>query len=173
MTTTWDQVAKRLDKLKPATTTFTICDDPDVRADLARARAAAEEADATLRQLTADDDPNRALFVGRAEKAHAALAEAQKTFDKQAIRLTFKALPRQELEQLQRAHPASETEEADGEDYAMDTFAPALIAAASVDGMPPEYAKHLLDTWSAADAQALWRAAWNIQHTTRTDLGKG
>lgn len=171
--TQWATLAKRLDALKPAVATFTICDDPDLRARLNDAKNAADEADATLKTLATDEEAARPLLELRAKQATAELAEAQKAFDKAAIRLRFQALPRQELEALQNAHPASEKEEEAGEEYAMDTFAPALISAASLDGMPAEYAKQALDTWSAADAQALWRAAWGIQHTSRTDLGKG
>ncbi|MFJ6608235.1 hypothetical protein [Streptomyces lydicus] len=171
--TQWATLAKRLESLKPAVATFTICDDPDLRARLNDAKAAAADADAALKSLGADDEPARPMFELRAKQATAELTDAQKAFDKAAISLRFQALPRQELENLQNAHPASEKEEEAGEEYAMDTFAPALISAASLDGMPADYAKHALDTWSAADAQALWRAAWGIQHTSRTDLGKG
>jgi hypothetical protein len=50
---------------------------------------------------------------------------------------------------------------------------PALIAAASLDGMPEEAAARYLRTWIPSDARALWQAAWSVQHTQRTDLGKG
>lgn len=169
----WATLAKRLDALKSAVATFTICDDPDLRARLNEAKTAAADAEASLKSLGADDEAARPMFELRAKQATAELAEAQKAFDKAAISLRFQALPRQELETLQNAHPASEKEEEAGEEYAMDTFAPALISAASLDGMPADYAKQALDTWSAADAQALWRAAWGIQHQSRTDLGKG
>lgn len=168
----WDALAKRLDTLKPSVVAFTICDDTAARARLAQAQADAADADATLKSLP-DDEPNRPMFELRAKATAAEAAEAQKAYDKAAITLHFKALARQELEALQNAHPASEAEEAEGEQQAMDTFAPALIAAASVDGMPVEYAKKALDTWPAGDAQALWQAAWNIQRASRTDLGKG
>ena len=78
-----------------------------------------------------------------------------------------------EIVALQKQHPASEEEEASGQDWSMDTFAPALIAAASLDGMPTEYARKCLDTWAPGDARDLWQAAWSIQHQKRTDLGKG
>jgi hypothetical protein len=172
-TDSWARLAKRLDGLKPAVATFTICDDPDLRTRLARAMSDLESAETTLTSLTPADEPNREMFKLRVEQARDELDLAQKSFDKAAVRLRFQALPRQDLEVLQNAHPASETEEAEGEEYAMATFAPALISAASLDGMPADYAKQCLDTWSAADAQALWRAAWGIQHATRTDLGKG
>lgn len=169
----WATLAKRLNALKPAVATFTICDDTELTNQLAKAKQSVEAAETDLDSLGPEDAPNKAVFELRAERARAALVEAQTAFGKAAVVLRFKALPRQELEALQNAHPASEKEEEAGEDFAMDTFAPNLIAAASLDGMPVDYAKQCLDTWSAADAQALWRAAWGIQHTTRTDLGKG
>jgi hypothetical protein len=169
----WAAKQKRLDSLKPAVAAFTICDDPDLRQRLADAKASAEDAETLLRNLTAEDEPSRPLAEQRAERARAELAAAQQAFDKRAVALRFTAIPRKDLEDLQSKHPASEQEEADGADFAMDTFAPALISAASLDGMPVDYARHCLDTWSAADARDLWNAAWGIQHTRRTDLGKG
>nr|WSX25595.1 hypothetical protein OG690_37895 [Streptomyces tubercidicus] len=169
----WATVAKRLDNLKPAVATFTICDEPQVRARLTQAKADAADTAAAVKNLGPADEVARSMFELRAKEAAAEAAAAQQAFDKAAVTLRFKALQRQELEDLQNAHPASEKEEEAGEEFAMGTFAPALISAASVDGMPADYAKQCLDTWSAADAQALWRAAWNIQHQTRTDLGKG
>ncbi|MFD7922547.1 hypothetical protein ACFV3R_25385 [Streptomyces sp. NPDC059740] len=173
MSSTWDTLAKRLDQLKPAVATFTICDDEALRQELAAAKTDAAGADETLANLGPDDEPHRPMFEQRAQQARARLTDVQKRFDKTAIVLRFRALARADLEQLQRAHPATEQEEADGADFAMDSFAPALISAASVDGMPADYARQALDTWPAADARALWQAAWSIQHTGRTDLGKG
>ncbi|MFM9373276.1 hypothetical protein [Streptomyces sp. Da 82-17] len=173
MTTNWTALQKRLDTLKRPTLGFTICEDPEVRHRLNRAKTAVADAEQTLTALTAADEPQRPLFEDRAAAARAELAAAQEAFDKAAITLTFQALERRELEDLQAKHPASEQDEADGQDFAMDSFAPALIAAASVDGMPVDYAKHCLDTWSAADARGLWNAAWSVQHQQRTDLGKG
>ncbi|EFL29390.1 hypothetical protein SSOG_09104 [Streptomyces himastatinicus ATCC 53653] len=113
------------------------------------------------------------LYEQRAETARTALAEAQKAFDAKAVVLRFTAIPRRELEELQAKHPASEQEESEGADFSINTFAPALISAASLDGMPVDYAQHCMDTWSSADARGLWQAAWSIQHAARTDLGKG
>ncbi|MEU1134475.1 hypothetical protein ABZ383_32220, partial [Streptomyces sp. NPDC005900] len=111
-------------------------------------------------------------YEARAKAAKAELDAAQKAFDAAAVTLRFTALERRTLMELQEKHPPSEEEEAEGEDFAMETFAPALISAASLDGMPVDYARHCLDTWSAADASGLWNAAWSIQHQQRTDLGK-
>ena len=174
MTTTWDALQKRLDSIKLPTATFTICEDPDLRQQLLRAKATHQQATDRLNALTEDTDPEvKAMVQKTADTSKADLAAAQKAFDKASVTLRFSALERKALEELQKQHPPTEQGEADGEEFALDTFAPALISAASVDGMPVDYAKHCLETWSAADATALWRAAWGIQHQQRTDLGKG
>lgn len=170
----WQQTMARLNKLKPAVATMTICDDPDLRTRLAGARAAKDAAFRALEVAEGQSDPDStALARRRAEKATTELDEAQAAFDAAAIVLRFQALPRTELEELQAKHPPTEEAEADGAAWDADSFAPALIAAASLDGMPVDYAQQCLNTWSSADAAALWNAAWQIQHQQRTDLGKG
>lgn len=173
MSTTWETLQKRLDGLKKPTTTFTICDDPAARQRLAQAKAAVLEAEHDLGLVDANDEAARQTAEGRVKAAEAQLAAAQKAFDKASVTLTFQALDRKVLADLQKAHPATEEEEADGDDFHMETFGPALIAAASTDGMPEEYARHLLDTWTGSDAQDLLAAAFSAQHQQRTDLGKG
>ncbi|MGV2914736.1 hypothetical protein [Streptomyces alfalfae] len=170
---TWADKAKRLNALKRPTQTLTICEDPDIRERLAKAKAEAKEAADILAGLDKDaETTHRALREERVKQTRAELTAAQKAFDAVSVTLTFTALERTALEELQAKHPATEEQEADGEDFA-DTFAPALVSAASVDGMPEDAAREYLNTWSFADARALFRAAWSIQHTQRTDLGKG
>jgi hypothetical protein len=172
--TTWDALQKRLDSIKRPTAAFTICKDPDVRLRLHEARADDGQARERLASLKDDTDAQVKLLVkAEADTAAKELTEAQKAYDKASVTLRFTALERKHLETLQKAHPPTEEEEANGQEWAMDTFAPELIAAASLDDMPAEYARHCLDTWSNADATNLWRAAWTIQHQQRTDLGKG
>ena len=170
----WAKTMARLDKRKPATATLTICDEPEAKQGLADAKAEHRAAQAAQEAANADEDTEAYEFTTRrVDRAKAAVDTAQSAFDKVAIRLTFQAIPRKELEALEAEHPPTEQEESDGASWHMDTFAPALISAASTDGMPADYARHCLDSWSAADAQALWTAAWGIQRTSRTDLGKG
>lgn len=171
--TAWDKLQARLDKVKKPTSTFALCDDAAIRDRYLEAQRKAEEADAYLNALDADDDEARKAVQNQATEAKTELAEAKKAYDAHTIVLKFTALERQELEKLQNKHPASEEDEAGGSDFAFDTFAPELIAAASLDGMPADAAHRYLNTWTSADAAALWRAAWSIQHTQRTDLGKG
>lgn len=174
MTSNWDALQKRLDSIKLPTANFTICEDPDLRQQLLRAKAAHQQVTDRLAGLADDADPEvKALVQRDVDKTKTDLATAQKAYDKASVTLRFTALERKALEDLQKAHPPTEQGEADGEDFLLDTFAPALISAASLDGMPVEYAQHCLESWSSADATALWRAAWGIQHQQRTDLGKG
>ncbi|MFI8792567.1 hypothetical protein [Streptomyces sp. NPDC055105] len=174
-TTTWDAMQKRLDALQRPTVTFTICEDPEAKQRLTRAKNSADEADQALAAASAmaAGDAGRATLEAHAKDAKTELTAAQRAFDKAAITLRFTALERKELAALQTAHPPTEEDEAEGDDFHSDTFAPALISAASQDGMPVDYARHCLNSWSAADARALWNAAWQIQFQQRTDLGKG
>jgi hypothetical protein len=174
-TTAWEQIAQQLDQIQKPVGTFTLCRDPDVRDRYLAAKQADEQARQQLGTLPAKggDREVRALLTKEAADAAAELATAKQEYDAQTIVLRFTALDRKDLEALQRAHPATEEDEADGQEFAMATFAPALIAAASLDGMPVEAARRYMETWSTSDAMDLWRAAWFIQHQKRTDLGKG
>lgn len=173
-TSTWDALAKRLDSVEKPVGTLKLCPDPNVRDRYLQAKKEADHADGYLKELSKDADPDaRALVEKQVSDAKAELIKAQKAYDEQTITLKFTALERKRLEALQDAHPAGEEDEARGDDFALDTFAPALIAAASLDGMPADYARQCLDTWPPSDARDLWNAAWSIQHRKRTDLGKG
>lgn len=179
MTTTttangWDSLAKRLEGVKKPVRTFQLCDDPDIRDRYREAQQEAEKAAAALADFPKDQDPEALAFYQAAVTgAKTELAAAKKAYDAHTITLRFTALEQQELEALQKQHPASEEDEEQGTDFAFDTFAPALISAASLDGMPVEAAGRYLKTWTVTDARDLWNAAWSIQHVKRTDLGKG
>lgn len=172
--TTWDALAKRLDRVKKPIRTFSLCDDPDIRDRYLAAKREADRADTYLQSLSPDADTQaRALVEKQAKDAHTALAEAKKDYDAHTVTLRFQALEQQQLETLLAEHPPTEQDEADGAEFDSGTFMPALIAAASLDGMPVEAAARYLKTWTPVDARALWNAAWSVQHTQRTDLGKG
>jgi hypothetical protein len=170
----WDALEKRLDSVQKPIRTFNLCEDSDVRERYLNAKRDAEQADTYLKSLPKDADADaRALVEREAKEATVELAAAQKAYDAKTITLRFTALERKALEKLQNAHPASEEDEARGNDFAFDTFAPELISAASLDGMPSEAARRYLETWATSDVAALWSAAWSIQHEQRADLGKG
>lgn len=170
----WDALKKRLAQVEKPVRTFNLCPDSDIRDRFHKARRADEQAQERLASLPKDTDADaRAIYAKEAADTAAELKAAKKAYDEHVIVLRFTALDRQELEDLQKKNPPSEDEEARGEEFAMDTFAPALVSAASLDGMPVDDAHTYLNTWSTADANALWQAAWSIQHQQRTDLGKG
>jgi hypothetical protein len=166
----WNDLKKRLSNIKPAVSTFTICDDLDLREQLAAAKKEHRDAETAL---AAAADEVADMTKKRLERARTRLDDAQAAFDTHAVTLRFKALSREELEALERDHPATEEQEADGEAWNPDTFPPALISAASLDGMPVEDAREYMAKWSNPDFRDLWNAAYGIQTLRRTDLGKG
>lgn len=170
----WNALEKRLSGIKKPTKTLRMCDDPDLHDRYLAARQNAERAQEYLDALPKDtDDDTRALVVKRHAEAQAVCDAIRKEYDAHTVTLTFRALERDHLEKLRAAHPATEEDEALGRDFNFDTFAPELISAASVDGMPLEYASNAMKTWSLADSEDLWNAAWAVQRRKRTDLGKG
>ncbi|MET8746301.1 hypothetical protein [Streptomyces sp. NPDC004728] len=164
----WAATRQKLANRARPTVALTICDNVDLRASLDTAKY-------NLRRITAaaedrQDDITGPAAVARAEQD---LAEAQAAFDEAAVVLRFRALPRLEFEALRKEHPATEEQAEDGHDINVEALAPELISRSSVDGMTVDDAREYLDTWSEAEANALFNAAWNIQETTRMDLGKG
>lgn len=177
--TAWEALEKRLTNLKKPVHTFALCDDPDIRDRYQTAKREAEQADTYLKSMkdrqgtdgVVDADALHALEQ-QAKTARTELAAAKKAYDAHTVVLRFQALERQELEQLLAKHPPTEQDEENGTEFS-EAFMPALIAAASLDGMPEEAAARFMQTWTPSDARALWQAAWSVQHTQRTDLGKG
>lgn len=177
MTTTasgWDALQKRLDSVPKPVRTLKLCEEPEVRDRYLSAKHAFEQAERHLKALPKDvAEDARALVEQQHKDAKAELAAAQKAYDTATITLRFAALERSALEALQAKHPATEEDEARGTDFHYETFAPEVIAAASLDGMPLEYAIQAMQTWSLSDSDDLWNAAWSVQRRKRTDLGKG
>jgi hypothetical protein len=163
----WAAKMERLRSRQLAETVFVICDDQEVRTRYQRAQRAVD-----LAQAYAKDHPDEPDASSDLEKAARERDEAKTAYDQVAIPLRFRALPRAALEALYKQHQASETDADEGKQWA-DSFYPALIAAASVDGMSEDDARELLSTWSLAEANAMFNAAYSVQDTTRADLGKG
>ncbi|MFJ7990328.1 hypothetical protein [Streptomyces sp. NPDC096351] len=147
---------------------MTICDDLTVK-------TAYESARYSVRRLKAEaeDRPNEATVQAALARAETELTAAQEAYDAEAYDLRFEALPRTEFEDLKKAHPPTEAQAEDGYDLNVDTFGPALVAAASLDGLTVDDARTFLDTWSEGDASTLFNTAWGVQQETRTDVGKG
>jgi hypothetical protein len=164
----WTSTRERLAARTRPTAKMTICDDHTVKENLARAQYAARVAQAKVDDQ--DTPENRAA----ADTATQALEQAQAAFDETAIILRFQALERPVLEQLKKAHPPTEEQAEDGFVFNVETFAPVLIAASSLDGMTEDDARRYLDTWSEAEAVTLWNTAFGVQgDASRLDVGKG
>ncbi|GGS97086.1 hypothetical protein [Streptomyces violaceus] len=173
-TSKWDALQKRLDGMPKPTKSLTLCADPDIQDRYLTAKKQHTGAvDYQKSFPEGADEEAKALVDKQVREASAELDAAQKAYKANSVTLTFQALERGQLEELQAEHPATEEDEELGRDFHFDTFAPALISAANADGMPLEYATHAMKTWSLADSQDLWNAAWSVQQTRRSDLGKG
>lgn len=161
-------VRARLSKLQRPTAMMTICTDPEVKQALRQAEFGVRSAKAAVDEN--DNLVNRTNLAAAEEK----LAAAQAAFDKVAIVLRFEALERPALVQLKKDHPPTEEEAEEGYLFNIDTFTPALIAAASLDGITEDEAREYLDTWSEAEAISLWNTAYGVQgDASRLDVGKG
>ncbi|MEU9703106.1 hypothetical protein [Streptomyces sp. NPDC047981] len=147
---------------------MTICDDLQLKADLEAARYA-------LRRIKGEaaDDPDNANLKVAVAVAEQDVAEAQAAFDAAAIVLRFEALPRPAFEALKKAHRPTEAQSEDGFEVNIDTLAPELVAAASLDGLTVDDARTFLDTWAEGEAALLFNTAWGVQNETRADVGKG
>jgi hypothetical protein len=174
-TTAWDAIQKQLDAMPKPTQVLRLCSDPEIRDRYQHAKQAATRAEDYLKSLGKDADKDAiALVRKQTREAQDALKEAQSEYDAHTVTLTFQALERGQLEDLIKEHPPTEEEEEkDSAEFHFDTFAPALLAASSADGMPLEYAQHAMRTWALDDWKSLWGAAWSVQQRRRTDLGKG
>lgn len=173
-TSTWDDKQKQLSTLGKPTGTLSLCADPEIRDRYQRAKQEHASVTQYVQSLPKDGDKDaRAVVDKRLADATAQLEQAEQAYTAITVVLTFQALERKQLEKLRAQHPATEEDEEVGRDFHFDTFAPALISASSVDGMPLEYAQQAMETWSLGDAEDLWMAAWSIQQRKRSDLGKG
>ncbi|WP_328434843.1 hypothetical protein [Streptomyces sp. NBC_00425] len=144
----------------------------DAALDMAKARTSAVGR-ASEMEVPADERESWALAQPEVLAAQAALDEARRALAAGTLTLTFRALPRPAWEQLLREHAPTEGQGDLGHEYNVETFPAALVSASSVDGMSEAEAQELLDSWSDADAKALFTAALLVNQTMRADLGKG
>ncbi|MFD4397200.1 hypothetical protein [Kitasatospora sp. NPDC058478] len=145
-------------------------DDVNVRQAFEAIRERA--ANAALMAAADPEDESRRIV---AEAAAAELEDATTGADRFSTLLTFRALPGEAFADLIKAHPPTpeEAERDSTAEWNDKTFPPALIAAASVDGITEEQAAEFLATWGHTDRLALWEGAWSSQITRRADVGKG
>lgn len=167
----WAAKRERLRQRQAATAVLRVCDDDDLKATRDEAARARRMTHAQLENETTEAGRERAQKA--LDAAEQALTGAEQAVDDATITLTFRGLPRREYEALIKAHPPTEEQAEDGDAWNTETFAPALVAASSVDGMTTEDAEFFLAEWSAAEARRLYDAAMGVQQTNRLDLGKG
>lgn len=162
--------AAKMDRLRSrnlAETTFVICDDQEARDRHNRARRAFDLSETYAKAHPEDTEAASELATATAERD-----EAKAAYDQASIAIRFRALPRPAFEALYKAHPASEADTEEGKEWGPG-YPAALIAASCVDGMTEDEARELLASWSLAEANAMFNAAYGVQNTTRADLGKG
>lgn len=164
----WSRTRERLAARQRPVLKMTICDDTDVKARFDSAVYTERRARAAAELEPTDTDLAKALKAAESE-----LKDAKEAFDEVAIVLRFQALHRADFEALKKEHPATEEQTEDGLSFNIDTFGPALVAAASLEGITEEEAAEYLETWGAGEADQLFSTAWNVQGETRADLGKG
>jgi hypothetical protein len=164
----WAAKRERLLNRARPTVRLTICDDHDAKEALAEARFVEQRA-----REAADRDPQNEAAQAVLRTATTSLTKAQAAFDEASIELRFQALDRKTYKELLAAHPPTEDQAEDGYAFNVDTLAPVLIAASSLDGITEEDAAQFLDDWAQAEAEALLNTAFGVQREERMDLGKG
>jgi hypothetical protein len=83
------------------------------------------------------------------------------------VTLKYQAIGMRAYDRLVSKHPPKPEQRAEGSSFDMDTFAPALIAACSVDPeITPEQAKAIWnsDDWSRGDVMVLFRNAVELNN---------
>lgn len=168
----WAAKMERLRNRSLPERTLKICDNDDAKDALDRAHRAEYLLKAQVEDVKPGESVPDDLQAGLA-RATEVLAAAQAAVDAETIELRFRGLPRPQYEALLKAHPPTEKQAEDGEPWNTETFAPELVAASSADGMSLEDAEYFLTTWTAAEANALFNAAYGVQQLDRSDLGKG
>ncbi len=175
----WAAKMERLRSRKLPERPLRICDDEQAKAAvadaallLAKARTAAigELSEQGVRE---DQHTDWIDAHPKVVAASAQLGFAEKRLDEATITLTLRALPRPVWEDLLTEHGPTEDQADKGMEYDPESFPAALISACSVDGMSPQEAQELLDTWADAEAKSLFTAALLLNQRTRIDLGKG
>ena len=172
--TAWDVIQKQLDAMPKPQQVLRLCSDPELRDRYHQAKLAKERAEEYLKSVEKDADEEAVATVRRQViETTVEFDQAREAYEAATVVLTFQALERGQLEDLIKQHPPTEEEEADGDEFHAETFMPVLIATASMDGMPVEYAQHAMRTWALDDWRRLCEAAWTVQQRKRSDLGKG
>lgn len=148
-------VSDLLTRKKPTERSITISLDPDKAETLSTARRVRDTA-----QLSADEHPENAQLADRAMEAAQKYEEAVAAMRGSVVRMTFRAIDRQELDRLKGEHRPTERQKTDARkrkepepEWNNDTFPPVLIAAACVRIEGPSGGE---DGISVEDAEKFW-----------------
>ncbi len=152
---------KDLNKLrKPARVTLTVQLDGQAQTtenDLRRAIAAARQAEAVAGSDLSQGPPESVVDMEvELDKVRADAADTMASF-------TFEACSFAALEGLQYKYPPDDAQKAEGMQWDVERFAPALLALTCIDpGLSDADAKELWTTWEAGLVNTLYRAAWDV-----------
>lgn len=135
-----------------------------------------------IEKIAADADEDKT----DEEKAEAAAAfeAAEAAYNESIVSIPLRALPRPAYEALLNTHEPTEEQEREGEAYNVDTFAPALISACSVDGMTVEMAVEMIGQkndkgeyeggiLNHGESSVLFRTCTQLNEMVHIDVGKG
>ncbi|KQP81570.1 hypothetical protein [Aeromicrobium sp. Leaf291] len=101
------------------------------------------------------------------------LTLAQKKRDEGTVRIYLRGLGSDVYDALVSEHPPTDADRAKGRDYALATFAPALVAACSLDDMTEEDAADLIASLSQGESSLLFATAVEVNQVAQVSLGKG
>lgn len=150
-----------LDKLrKPARVTLTLQLDGTAQTrenDLRRAIANARQAEAVAGSDLSQGPPDSVVDMeNELDEVRAAAADTMASF-------TFEACSFAALEALQYKYPPDDKQKAEGLQWDVERFAPALMALTNLEpGLTDDDATELWTTWEAGLVNTLYRAAWDV-----------
>lgn len=115
-----------------------------------------------LERVSRDYEASRATrSLADADPAHEIaeqIRDLEERITEQTVSFRFRAIPRSKYRELESAHPGRPDKQ---EAWNPETFAPALIAACSLDPKMSDADVHrLMDHLNAGQAEALFEAAW-------------
>lgn len=168
----WSATMAKLRAKKPIEHPFSIVVDDNVQVELLDATTALREARWRLDAGGESTSEQIAALRADVDGCEARVAQCEQALEDATVRLTFRALPRPGYERLLAEHPPTDEERSEGRGYYVETFAPALISACSVDGMSVEEATELLETWNQAEAAGLFQAALVVNQAARFRLDR-
>lgn len=146
-----DELDGWLDEYKPYISTVRVCGRPDLVDEFARAERALAEAQAAAADMLSDKGVTAAKRA--VEDVQDRIAASEKEF-------RFQGIGAQAFQDLKRTYPATEEQRKEGLDADMERWAPALIAAASIEPKVTEtQARRMLQTLPITEFEKLFGAA--------------